>query len=407
MTVTDEQQKIAEEAKGAAVKQIRDLLLGSNQNPLSKMFPDIQKIVEENAKKKAKILEPFKLTAEDAIQEEVDRCKNRSFSSIIKDHKSLISSEGLVTGFDFLDNCLVFQKTDFVVIQGMSNHGKSSFMLNLAYHFLTNQENQLKSPLCIYLAYESHTLRTEEKFLNIISSALDQRILIKLDRATNIDLLDNKSRYGNYLYLDEESSAKYQELYEKLIKDNCLFIIKKQPTENLPKLIDYFKKKHENRTIVLFLDYIQILPQIPSSKSGDGWERMKELSYWLEALAIEKEIVLFTGSQVNENRDTREGRDIYNASTINLDIFNNSHDLLKDNEKLKNYYKQRIDGKCVISLSCRKAKFGETFSFPESFLFNGFLFEENKNKSVTLPIESKKKTTNKPNHTHGYKKDGE
>ena len=371
--------------KGELIKEI----------PNIKSIKDIDKLI-------SKYINPNQQkTLETQIREEIERCKSRSFSTIIEDHKRLISSGGLITGFASLDDHLIFQKSDLNIIQGMSNHGKSSFMLNLNYRFLTNKENESQDPICIYLAYESHIIRTEEKFLNIITSDKEKQILIKMDRKTEVGLLDNKNRYGNYLYLKEDSVIESKKLYEKLIEDERLFIMKKQPIENLPELLDYFKQKYKKRTIVLFLDYIQILPQLPSSKT-DGWEKMKEIAYWLENLAIEKEIIIFTGSQVNESRDTREGKDIYNAATINIDIFNNSHELLIDHKDLGKNYKPKIDGKNIVTLTCRKAKFGETFTIPEGFLFNGILFEENNTKAGNQYAETIKRETPKQKNRYGY-----
>ena len=315
------------------------------------------------------------------LLDEIERCKSRTFDAVIKDHKKLISEGGLVTGFKSIDDHLVFQKTDFIVIQGMSNHGKSSFMANLGYRFLTNEENKKQKPLCIHIAYEAHMLRTEEKFINIISYDLQKELAIKFDRNTQTGLLSEVRRQGNYLYLSDNKTQKAKDLYDDLIKNDRLMIMKKQQLESLPLLIDMLKERHKDRTIVLFLDYLQILPALSRS---EGWEKMKEISYWLEKLAIEKEIIIFTGSQVNEKRDTREGKDIYNACTINLDVLNNSHELLKNHGDHGHLYADKIDGKNVVTLSCRKQKFGAVFSAEKEFLFNGFVFEE-----INEPSEKK------------------
>ncbi len=307
------------------------------------------------------------------LLDEIERCKSRTFDAVIKDHKELISEGGLVTGFKSIDDHLVFQKTDFIVIQGMSNHGKSSFMANLGYRFLTNKENKKQKPLCIHIAYEAHMLRTEEKFINIISYDLQKELAIKFDRTSPTELLSEVRRQGNYLYLSDSKTKKARDLYDDLIKNDRLMIMKKQQLESLPLLIDMLKERHKDRTIVLFLDYLQILPALSRS---EGWEKMKEIAYWLENLAIEKEIIIFTGSQVNEKRDTREGKDIYNACTINLDVLNNSHELLKNHSEHGHLHEDKIDGKNVVTLTCRKQKFGATFCAEKAFLFNGFVFEE-------------------------------
>lgn len=168
------------------------------------------------------------------LRKEIERCQKRTMRVVLEDHKKLIGAGGLVTGFNDIDEKLVFQKSDLVVIQGMSNHGKSSLMLNLNYRFLTHKENVDQQPLCIFMTYESHPLRIEEKFLNIMTKDMEKKLLMKMDRRANIDLLSSQSRYGNYLYLSEDSVKKSVELYDSLITNNRLMIMGKQPLKVCP-----------------------------------------------------------------------------------------------------------------------------------------------------------------------------
>ena len=135
-------------------------------------------------------------------------------------------------------------------------------------------------------------------------------------------------------------------------------ISKRTPLEKLGLLIDSYKSKYPSNTIVLFLDYVQI---IDHSLRQTEWEAIKEVSYTLEALAIEKEVIVVVGSQVNDKRQTREGRDVYNAATTVLDLMNHSHSALKSNSELKPHFKEKVGGKSICTLSAFKQKHGESF----------------------------------------------
>ena len=87
-----------------------------------------------------------------------------------------------------------------------------------------------------------------------------------------------------------------------------------------------------------------------------------------ESLAIEKEVILASASQVNEKRQAREGRDIFNASTINIDIFNHSYASIKSNEDIQKLYKDQLDGKNICTLEVRKQKHGPSFVLEDYLL---------------------------------------
>jgi len=139
------------------------------------------------------------------------------------------------------------------------------------------------------------------------------------------------------------------------------------------------------------LDYVQI---IDNSLRSDGWEKIKEIAYFLEALAIEQEIIIFGASQVNDKRQVAEGRGLYNASTTVFDIANHSHTSLKMNEEGKKLYKEQVNGKDVCSLSVIKQKHGASFCLDDYLLFNGYCFTEKAKEGDCSPsklIQSEKK----------------
>ncbi len=293
---------------------------------------------------------------------------NRNYDRFEREHKRLFSLGGLITGYQEIDDQMYFSKGDFVVVKALSNHGKSTFMLQLAYEFLSNESNLEQDPVCIFVTYESIPIRIEEKMINIIGK----------DQLEGPPILYNKSMKEKYLYADKKSYRKTIMTYDKLLSENRIHLLKGIPLEKLDLLVRLYKKEYPGRTICLFLDYIQIMESVTDL---NGWERMKHIAYLLESLAINREVIVFAACQVNENRQTREGRDIYNAATTVVDIFNHSHASLKNNQELAKQYKPPISNKNVCSFSAEKQKHGSSFTLDGYFLFDGFCFRKNESKS--------------------------
>jgi hypothetical protein len=292
----------------------------------------------------------------------IQKLKERNYDEFEKEHKALFSRGGLATGYEKIDEKLCFYKGDFVVIQGMSNHGKSTLMLQTATRFLKEDENQKQNPVCIYMTYESSPLAVETKFINLLGHEMNEGTVI----------LYNRELEGKYRYPDKKGFQGAIMTKNQLLREKRIFFLCGIPFEKLSLLIDLYKLEFPDRTIVLFLDYIQI---IDSETDQKGWEKIKDIAYGLEKLATKKEIIIVTGSQVNENRQAREGRDIYNAATTVIDIFNHSHEALNTHSEHKKEFKPKISNKSVCSFSVVKQKNGESFALPDYFLFNGYNFE--------------------------------
>lgn len=303
-----------------------------------------------------------------------EKLENRSYDSFQKEHKEMFSEGGLITGFNKLDEKLFFPKCSFVTVQGMSSHGKSTWMMQMAYRFLLEKTNKKSDPMCIFITYESCPIRIEEKLLNLISHEREGQPLLKYNPELIKQSNDqNELQENKYLYPKEEDFPFTITSFDRLLREKRIQILKRIPLENIEGLIDFYKKEFPTRTIILFLDYIQI---IDTSHQSQGWERIKVIAHKLEALANEKEVVIITGAQVNEKRQAREGRDIYNASTISLDIFNHSHPSIKNNPDLKNEYIPPTDQGDICSLEVIKQRNGSKFVLSQYLLLNGHFFQE-------------------------------
>lgn len=335
-----------------SLEEVKSQLLGN----------EIQKNPEDFAKRLGEIIGDY---------EYAKKLENRTYASFQKEHKEMFSKGGLITGFSKLDEQVYFSKGTFATIQGMSNHGKSTLMLHMAYRFLSRQENKKSDPMFIFITYESCPIRIEEKLLNLMSHEKEKGTLIKRNKNLINPISDEHE--NKHLYPQEEDFPLTITSFDRLLREKRIQILKRIPLENIEGLLDFYKKEFPTRTIVLFLDYIQI---IDTSHPSQGWERIKVIAHKLEALAIDKEVVIITGAQVNEKRQAREGRDIYNASTINIDIFNHSHASLKNNPDLKDLYIPPTENKDICTLSVLKQKHGSSFILDEYLLLNGHFFLE-------------------------------
>lgn len=293
------------------------------------------------------------------------RSKGRNYATFEKEHKALFASGGLVTGYEKVDEDLYFAKGDLVVVQAMSNHGKTAFMVQLAHNILDNEENKKTDPMCIFITYESMAIRIEEKLLNLIGK----------ECGDDAAVLYTRKSQEKFLYPDSRDHRQTIGRFNEMLEQNRIVTLNRVPLERIEALIDLYQAKYPQRTIILFLDYIQIIES--DIKAEKGWERIKDTAYGLEHIAIEKKIIIFTGCQVNENRQTREGRDIYNAATTVIDIFNHSHAALLSNKDLKTSHKSKEGNKSICTFSAVKQKHGSSFTLESYFLFDGHRFEEN------------------------------
>lgn len=291
--------------------------------------------------------------------------EGRTYGKFEEEHRKLFASGGLVTGYKKIDEKLYFAKGDFCVIQAMSNHGKSSFMLQLAANFLKEEQNAKMKPLCIFATYESMPVAVEAKFLNLLSNKAGEGAMLKYQN----------NGEAKYLYPSKGDFKNIQLEYNTLLSQKDINFLPAIPLEQLGALVKLYKSENPDRTIVLFLDYFQI---ISCTSEKTGWELIKEMAYKLESLAINEEIIVITASQVNAERQTREGRDLYNAATTVIDIFNHSHENLNMNQDLKKEFLQKISHKSVCTFSVSKQKHGEVFALKEHLLFNGYHFEEHR-----------------------------
>ena len=295
------------------------------------------------------------------LDDELNESKEACYEKIIDDFKNS-GEKTITTGFEKIDSHMYFQEGDFNVIQAMSNHGKTKFMLNLMYHFLEKLENTT----CVFITYESSAEKIRKNFINTVSYSKDKRPLIESSYDEKLKKWKNEPEYDG-------KGRTTIDFYNRMLTENRLIILGGQDMGLLETIITHCKEKNPNNSVIIFLDYFQI---ISDNLKSDGWERIKERAYKLEKIAIDSKSIIFVGSQVNDKRETREGKDLYNAATNVIDIFNHSHDKIADHKELSKKYIDKINNKSTITIKIDKSKGFASNTFEKSFIFNGYSFEE-------------------------------
>lgn len=274
--------------------------------------------------------------------------KEKSIQQTISKLTSTIKRGDFVTGYAEIDEKLGIYKGDLVTIQSITNHGKTTLMLQLMHQLVSLEENLEENPMCIFVTYESICSEVRAKFLEIA------------DRASQ-----------------EQPNM---EFFKTIDREQRVRVIEGITVEKLGELVDHYQREFPNRAIILFLDHFQF---IENSLEGTLLERNLVMAIKIRTLAKKKNILIFVASQVNEKRQTRGGLDLHNASTTVIDLINHSHILLNPSPLitskigLKKLYKKPVEGKGVCSLSVLKLKRASAFSLKNFFLFDGVFFERN------------------------------
>lgn len=391
-----------------------------NTKPLKPLDPFTAEIVKE-AKKMNKETEDKteKLEAafsfSDTVKKTLNGKSKQTYKNYIEEIQKHFAGEHYKTGFSFLDETIKIRSRDFVIITGRTSHGKTSLMLNIALNILeyTLRKDDDKSPIVIYFTFEDSTIRLKNKMLNILGKKIDDNFdyfdIENLDPFPSLleEPSAEENEKGTALKMIEKAGITVKEVEEKqeplfyeklddLVNRKRLLLFDRgdfrdpelNTKENWTAFIAAVKNwTPEPRPIILFLDYLQIVPFETESK---GWERMKEIAYFFEELAVKEGITILTGSQVNEEGQAREGRDIDHAASIVIDIFNRSHtstkrkeeqrknkDKDKDTEKTPYSYKAKENDKyAYINLSINKARYYDTGYRIDALSFDGYVFKD-------------------------------
>ena len=89
-----------------------------------------------------------------------------------------------------------------------------------------------------------------------------------------------------------------------------------------PELIKPFIELHKNKTIVIFIDYIQLIDARDTKVTG--YEKIKYISGILKRISTTKdqEIIVITGAQENKDGGLREADDIKQSADNIINLYN-------------------------------------------------------------------------------------
>ncbi|MBS0607404.1 MAG: hypothetical protein JSR57_10685, partial [Verrucomicrobia bacterium] len=109
-----------------------------------------------------------------SIEKQLELEQEETAEIFLTNHKETFSRGILLAGYREMDKRLFYVPGDLVIVQGISNHGKSKWMGQKAYNFLTSNRNIEKNPVCAFISFENSPLFVKQDFLNMISKHQDE-----------------------------------------------------------------------------------------------------------------------------------------------------------------------------------------------------------------------------------------
>jgi hypothetical protein len=318
-----------------------------------------------------------KLTNKNNINSIFDESKNVELISEFENNLLTKGQESLFFGVKSIDDYITFAKGQFIIIQAMSNHGKTTFKLNLMHRFLTEKANLNKNVSCHFFSWESNHIMLNMKLINIFSK---QKIV---KHCPSLVPLPHQKKLGNYII---ENNVEYQKNFEKIteLKKNKKLCIYKNTymLDEIEQLIEVNNKEFPEKTHVYFLDYIQIIDHNLKAAEGN-WLKLQLLSSKLAKLCVKFNAIIITSSQVSDDGELAESKGMYRPADLILDIFNNSHLKIKDHKSkvLQSKYEEAENGKNMyLTIKTVKHRYGQNIELKKKFkLIEGDYISEHNN----------------------------
>lgn len=223
---------------------------------------------------------------------------------------------------------MVIPAGGLTLVCGLTSHGKSKFLQNLALKFA----NDGKEGSVLYFTYEEDRDSVEQQFLNImLGKDLNQRT----KEGTNISLIERYFRTGETQYINAErmdyfnnTVTKWDEMLDsgKLIVSDA----SRESTEFINSIVSFIASGGKVKAI--FVDYIQLL-----HKAGARNQRKDELRDICEDLKTLSKTMLvpsILACQLNRTAKTvapneiseqniADASDIEHSANVVLNIWNN------------------------------------------------------------------------------------
>lgn len=230
--------------------------------------------------------------------------------------------EGLPMGWSSVDRFIRLPTAGLVVIPGRTNHGKSAFMINVMANLLEQTDTTV-----IYLSYEMGY----------------KEILLRLTKTIDGTAYSTVGYEDDKIYQEQirNGTSEAFKKVSKYLADKRFYLT--DTDIDVEEIVDLLHKlKAQGKTVVIFLDYIQLVP----AKNGRKDQRYLEVKGVVEKLrhaANQLDFVIIGGSQLTAGEtpfadSARESKDIENSAALILKIWN------KDAAKVTGTYKTTKEG---------------------------------------------------------------
>lgn len=215
-------------------------------------------------------------------------------------------------------NGVMFPRAGLSVIAAKSGHGKTTMMLNLLERFL--HYPALAEESLYFFTYEEPASHIGLKLLMLLSG-------VELHDNQNFDAFRSymRRRATPEPYPVDKSKRQGERIeealqtYDRLTASGRLVISDRMPRlGELTATLELIARR--GRAAAVFVDYVQRIPAPVDYKAAT---RQLELAYIvqeLRATAVQYGLAIITGSQINDQGELREARDIYHEAQVVLQL---------------------------------------------------------------------------------------
>ena len=261
---------------------------------------------------------------------------------------------GVYLGWKSYDEKLKLQLGEFVLFEAMSNHGKTTTMLNVMINLITSEKNKDNNPMVFYYPYESSATKIYLKLINVI--AKDNVV----DFNSNPDE-QKDSPLGDYSIKNQVKFDKAKETLQTYIEQGNIVIPEgRWSLEDIESCIEAYSndQKFDGRTKIFMFDYIQIIKTSNASDSKMNWLEKEKIAEDLARIAEDHKCIVITGSQLTDKGDIAQSKSIYNAVTLSFRIFNYSHAKIKQHSdpKLAERFIHKYEGMMTLGIDGMKSR---------------------------------------------------
>ena len=223
---------------------------------------------------------------------------NQTYEEMLAEIETLDSIPSLKTGFNEFDEKQGLSVGTLTVVYAYSGHGKTSMMLKYMQSFMNR--NAPGEVAVMYINFENSNKRLKKK--------LCQAFRLSTSEAITHQKIDLYAKNNSMAFVHANNYFDKKEEYIHL--------------EDIePELIEPFKALNKGKTIVVFIDYIQMI-DVRSDKQN--FDRIKLISKTLKAIADRdnEEIIVIAGAQENKDGGMRESDDIRQSADNIVNLYN-------------------------------------------------------------------------------------